>query len=80
MVVCLIGCIAGCDFDDMDDLCGWVNDVSDPDIFGWEFWAGNTETPGTGPDDDFSKPGCKYSVTYRICNYFYKKTVKPVLQ
>lgn len=27
------------------------------EIFGWEFWNGQTDTPGTGPDDDFSKPG-----------------------
>lgn len=53
------GCITGCDFDEMDDLCGWTTEVSDPTIMGWEFWIGQTETPGTGPDDDFSKPGCK---------------------
>ncbi|XP_076829456.1 MAM domain-containing protein 2-like [Brachyhypopomus gauderio] len=52
------GCIVGCDFDEMDDYCGWSNVVSDSSIYGWEFWTGSTETPGTGPDDDFSKPGC----------------------
>ncbi|KAK1797051.1 hypothetical protein P4O66_008443, partial [Electrophorus voltai] len=51
------GCIAACDFDELDNLCDWTNKVSDSSIFGWEFWTGSTETPGTGPDDDFSKPG-----------------------
>ncbi|XP_049338243.1 zonadhesin, like isoform X49 [Astyanax mexicanus] len=51
------GCISGCDFDEMDNLCGWTTRVSDSSIMGWEFWNGPTETPGTGPDDDFSKPG-----------------------
>lgn len=51
------GCIAGCDFDE-EDFCGWTNVVPD-EIFGWEFWNGQTDTPGTGPDDDFSKPGCE---------------------
>lgn len=50
------GCIAGCDFDDQD-ICGWVNEVSNDDIYGWETWSGQTDTPDTGPDDDFSKPG-----------------------
>ncbi|KAF4089273.1 hypothetical protein AMELA_G00064400 [Ameiurus melas] len=51
------GCISQCDFDVTDDLCGWTSDVSNPVLFGWSFWNGPTETPGTGPDDDFSKPG-----------------------
>ncbi|GAA6104294.1 zonadhesin, like [Tachysurus ichikawai] len=51
------GCISQCDFDATDDLCGWTTEVSDPDLFGWIFWNGQTDTPGTGPDDDFSKPG-----------------------
>ncbi|XP_028851976.1 zonadhesin, like [Denticeps clupeoides] len=51
------GCLTGCDFDTVNDLCGWTNEVSDDNIFGWEQWAGPTETPGTGPEDDFSKPG-----------------------
>ncbi|XP_052417115.1 zonadhesin, like isoform X9 [Carassius gibelio] len=50
------GCIAGCDFDD-NDKCGWKNVVPNDNIFGWELWTGQTETPDTGPDDDFSKPG-----------------------
>ncbi|KTF89303.1 hypothetical protein cypCar_00024223 [Cyprinus carpio] len=50
------GCIAGCDFDDKDE-CGWRNVVPNDEITGWEFWTGQTDTPGTGPDDDFSKPG-----------------------
>ncbi|KAK7909334.1 hypothetical protein WMY93_014018 [Mugilogobius chulae] len=49
-------CISGCDFDTFDDLCGWTVS-SDPDIFGFEQWTGQTDTPNTGPDDDFSKPG-----------------------
>uniref|UniRef100_A0A8C1G4Y5 Zonadhesin, like n=1 Tax=Cyprinus carpio TaxID=7962 RepID=A0A8C1G4Y5_CYPCA len=49
-------CIAGCDFDDKDE-CGWRNVVPNDEITGWEFWTGQTDTPGTGPDDDFSKPG-----------------------
>lgn len=50
------GCIAGCDFDDNDE-CGWRNEITNQEIFGWELWTGQTDTPGTGPNDDFSKPG-----------------------
>ncbi|KAI5609967.1 zonadhesin isoform X2 [Silurus asotus] len=57
-------CITECDFDEMDDLCGWTNQVSVPTMFGWTFWNGPTETPGTGPEDDFSKPGCKKSLNF----------------
>lgn len=62
MLKCLhvyTGCISQCDFDETDNLCGWTTDVSDPALFGWTFWNGPTDKPGTGPDDDFSKPGCK---------------------
>ncbi|TSL34612.1 Zonadhesin [Bagarius yarrelli] len=51
------GCISQCDFDKTDDLCGWTTAVSVPALYGWIFWNGATDTPGTGPDDDFSKPG-----------------------
>ncbi|XP_053089075.1 zonadhesin, like isoform X2 [Pangasianodon hypophthalmus] len=51
------GCISQCDFDEMDNLCGWTNEVSVPDLPGWIFWTGATDTPDTGPNDDFSKPG-----------------------
>ncbi|KAK2913695.1 hypothetical protein Q8A67_002094 [Cirrhinus molitorella] len=50
------GCLAECDFDDRT-LCGWRTEVSNENIFGWEHWSGQTETPDTGPNDDFSKPG-----------------------
>ncbi|KAI4900182.1 hypothetical protein NFI96_023906, partial [Prochilodus magdalenae] len=53
------GCIAGCDFDEQN-LCGWINEVPNSSINGWEFWVGSTETPDSGPDDDFSKPGFGY--------------------
>lgn len=53
------GCISQCDFDEGDELCGWTTNTLDPALPGWTFWNGPTETPGTGPDDDFSKPGCK---------------------
>ncbi|KAJ0006358.1 hypothetical protein NQD34_013631 [Periophthalmus magnuspinnatus] len=49
-------CQSGCDFDIPDDLCGWTV-TSDPEIFGFGQWTGQTETPDTGPDDDYSKPG-----------------------
>lgn len=61
MFVFNTGCIAGCDFDEAD-YCGWMNEVSHDNIFGWEPWTGQTDTPGTGPDDDFSKPGCESNV------------------
>ncbi|CAL1590396.1 unnamed protein product [Knipowitschia caucasica] len=49
-------CLTGCDFDLPDDLCSW--DVeADGDLFGFGQWIGPTNTPGTGPNDDFSKPG-----------------------
>ncbi|XP_057711322.1 zonadhesin, like isoform X4 [Corythoichthys intestinalis] len=53
---CLI-CVSGCDFDTIDDYCGWTPIATDPSIYGFEQWAGGTETPGTGPENDFSKPG-----------------------
>ncbi|XP_060951875.1 zonadhesin, like [Limanda limanda] len=50
-------CVSGCDFDSFDDLCGWTTVTENNDVYGFEQWTGTTETPGTGPDDDFSKPG-----------------------
>ncbi|XP_033465892.2 zonadhesin, like isoform X3 [Epinephelus lanceolatus] len=50
-------CVSGCDFDTIGDLCGWTSHIEDPDMFGFEQWNGPTDTEGTGPDDDFSKPG-----------------------
>ncbi|XP_071187476.1 zonadhesin, like [Salvelinus alpinus] len=51
-------CLTGCDFDTFDELCGWDAKLpTNPEFFGWEQFTGGTETPGTGPDDDFSKPG-----------------------
>uniref|UniRef100_UPI003AAC3F13 zonadhesin, like n=1 Tax=Centroberyx gerrardi TaxID=166262 RepID=UPI003AAC3F13 len=51
-------CVTGCDFDTIDDLCGWTTPPPEnPDNFGFGQWIGPTETEGTGPDDDFSKPG-----------------------
>eukprot|EP00062_Callorhinchus_milii_P025487 gi/632986520/ref/XP_007910285.1/ PREDICTED: zonadhesin-like [Callorhinchus milii] len=47
------GCIHSCGFDEMDNLCGWTNEG----LVWWEQWSGETETDGTGPDDDHSKPG-----------------------
>lgn len=53
-------CESGCDFDDSDpeNLCGWTIHTVNPALFGFSKWTGPTETDGTGPDDDFSKPGC----------------------
>ncbi|XP_074518433.1 zonadhesin, like [Halichoeres trimaculatus] len=51
-----LACLASCDFDD-SELCGWETQDEDPDVFGFNFWNGQTDTPGTGPDDDFSTPG-----------------------
>ncbi|XP_056299287.1 zonadhesin, like [Pseudoliparis swirei] len=48
-------CVSGCDFD--DGLCEWTSLVEDTTIFGFDLWTGQTETAGTGPDDDFSTPG-----------------------
>ncbi|XP_063325159.1 IgGFc-binding protein-like [Pelmatolapia mariae] len=53
-------CIFGCDFDTFDDLCGWTTQTEDPDMLGFSQWNGATDTEGTGPDDDFSKPGFGY--------------------
>lgn len=49
-------CVAGCDFDFLDNLCGWVTD-QDAGLFGFEQFSGRGPTTGTGPQDDFSKPG-----------------------
>ncbi|XP_041925418.1 zonadhesin, like [Alosa sapidissima] len=51
------GCLFGCDFDTNGNLCNWEVQVPDDRIFGWEPFNGPTDTEGTGPDDDFSKPG-----------------------
>nr|XP_046237582.1 zonadhesin, like [Scatophagus argus] len=50
-------CVSGCDFDTLGDLCGWMTETGNPDVFGFDQWIGPTDTEGTGPDDDFSKPG-----------------------
>ncbi|KAM3842690.1 zonadhesin-like [Diretmus argenteus] len=51
-------CVTGCDFDTLDDLCGWTAPPPvNPEAFGFSQWSGQTETEGTGPNDDFSKPG-----------------------
>ncbi|XP_072232326.1 zonadhesin, like [Leuresthes tenuis] len=50
-------CVSGCDFDNAGDLCGWETHTDSPDGFGFIQWSGQTDTEGTGPDDDFSKPG-----------------------
>ncbi|XP_051800201.1 zonadhesin, like [Acanthochromis polyacanthus] len=50
-------CVSGCDFDTVNELCGWMTHVDNPEVFGFSQWAGATDTEGTGPDDDFSKPG-----------------------
>ncbi|XP_035490473.2 zonadhesin, like isoform X2 [Scophthalmus maximus] len=50
-------CVSGCDFDTLGDLCGWTTETGNTNVFGFDQWIGETETPGTGPDDDFSKPG-----------------------
>ncbi|KAF7207355.1 zonadhesin-like, partial [Nothobranchius furzeri] len=50
-------CISGCDFDTLGDLCEWTTHTESPEVFGFDQWAGPTSTEGTGPDDDFSKPG-----------------------
>ncbi len=57
-------CVSGCDFDTLGDLCGWMTETGNPDVFGFDQWVGPTETEGTGPDDDFSKPGCKWFFFY----------------
>lgn len=73
------GCISQCDFDEPDNFCGWTTKVSDPALFGWIFWNGQTDTPGTGPSDDFSKPGCKnfcflnfITLSYWYCFLYFK--------
>ncbi|KAJ8007728.1 hypothetical protein DPEC_G00097200 [Dallia pectoralis] len=51
-------CLTGCDFDTNADLCGWDAKVpAYPNLYGWELYNGATNTPNTGPNDDFSKPG-----------------------
>ncbi|XP_019955619.2 zonadhesin, like [Paralichthys olivaceus] len=50
-------CVSSCDFDTLGDLCGWTTQTENNDVFGFDQWIGPTDTPGTGPDDDFSKPG-----------------------
>ncbi|XP_035531480.1 zonadhesin-like, partial [Morone saxatilis] len=50
-------CVSGCDFDTLGDLCGWMTQTDNPDVFGFDQWIGPTDTEGTGPEDDFSKPG-----------------------
>lgn len=56
-------CVSGCDFDTQDDLCGWVTENENPDLFGFSQNPGSGSGSGTGPNDDFSKPGCEFSFT-----------------
>ncbi|XP_063043702.1 zonadhesin, like [Engraulis encrasicolus] len=52
------GCVFGCDFDESGgDLCNWEIVTPDDAIFGWEPFNGPTDSEGSGPNDDFSKPG-----------------------
>ncbi|XP_015254741.1 PREDICTED: zonadhesin-like [Cyprinodon variegatus] len=50
-------CESSCDFDEIGDLCGWTVHTENPELIGFDQWNGQTDTEGTGPDDDFSKPG-----------------------
>ncbi|KAM7377718.1 hypothetical protein PAMA_014158 [Pampus argenteus] len=50
-------CLSGCNFDTLGDLCGWTTETENPDVFGFTQWIGPSDTEGSGPDDDFSKPG-----------------------
>ncbi|XP_055358421.1 zonadhesin, like [Betta splendens] len=50
-------CLSGCDFDTITELCGWSSHIDNPNMMGFDQWNGPTETEGTGPSDDFSKPG-----------------------
>ncbi|XP_008433300.1 zonadhesin-like [Poecilia reticulata] len=50
-------CDSECDFDTAGDLCGWTVHNDNPEVFGFTQYTGPTETEGTGPEDDFSKPG-----------------------
>ncbi|XP_073330761.1 zonadhesin, like [Pagrus major] len=60
-------CVSGCDFDTIGDLCGWISETENPDIFGFEQWTGPSQNEDTGPDDDFSKPGLG---TYMLMDSF----------
>ncbi|GCB87312.1 hypothetical protein scyTo_0028007, partial [Scyliorhinus torazame] len=51
-------CITRCDFDQVDNLCGWINEATPP-LVPFDQWAGQTDTENSGPSDDFSKPGRK---------------------
>ncbi|XP_053116834.1 zonadhesin [Hemicordylus capensis] len=48
-------CVAGCNFDTLDDLCQWENPPEGDTQ--WEQWVGSGDQPGVGPEDDFSRPG-----------------------
>ncbi|XP_067828047.1 zonadhesin-like [Heptranchias perlo] len=63
-------CVYGCDFDVVDDLCGWTTEthVGDADDYGWQQWLGQTETEHSGPNDDFSKPGFGYYMLLESAN------------
>ncbi|XP_065806899.1 zonadhesin, like isoform X2 [Labrus bergylta] len=49
-------CVSGCDFDETDS-CGWTTENDIDEMFGFDFFTGSTDTEGSGPDDDYSKPG-----------------------
>lgn len=38
-----------------------MTEQENDNIFGFEQFAGEGPTSGTGPHDDFSKPGCEFS-------------------
>ncbi|PWA14817.1 hypothetical protein CCH79_00014482 [Gambusia affinis] len=50
-------CDFECDFDTPGNLCRWTVHNDNPLVYGFFQYSGPTETEGTGPDDDFSKPG-----------------------
>lgn len=65
-------CDFECDFDTPGNLCRWTVHNDNPLVYGFFQYSGPTGTEGTGPDDDFSKPGCKET----LCLVFNHRVTK----
>lgn len=51
--------------------------MQNPEVFGFDQSAGGGSSPGTGPNDDFSKPGSEFSfLTFSFFFFFFLQILK----
>lgn len=60
-------CVSSCEFDKQGNLCGWMTEGENTDTGFKQCSIRGTDTGCTGPVDDFSKPGCKWFLSFEVC-------------